>query len=169
MEDSLRNTLPGGLTVKLLKQSYLDDPSKQLVTSFRVYGQLANASSKRMFVPLSIFEMSGKPKFTEAKREMPIYFHYGYQTLDEISITYPSSMEVESTPPMEEVKMEKLAILREGSGVKNNTITLARNFGLGAMIFKVDEYESLRTFYAKVAHKDQEQAVLKVAGHAAGN
>ncbi len=173
MEDATKNMLPGGLTVKVEKVLYLDDPTKQLVAMFAVHGPLANSTSKRMFVPLSLFEVNEKPKFTQAKREMPVYFHYGYQVQDQVTITYPASMEVESTPQVEEVKMQSLAVLREGAVNKNNTVTLARFFAVGSMIFKIDEYDDLRTFYGKVAHKDQEQAIFKmaskVATHATGN
>jgi hypothetical protein len=169
IEEGMRDMLPGGLTVTLDKALDLDDPTKQLVTSFQVHGPLATTTSKRLFVPMEIFEAQERPLFAEAKRETPIYFHYGYQDVDQVSLTYPASMEVESAPKLEEVKMRDLALAREGSSVKGNTITMVRTFAMGPIIFKVEEYDELRSFYAKVNHKDQEQAILKAGTHAAGN
>lgn len=169
MEDDLRAKLPGGLTVKLDKTFYLDDPSKQLVANFHVEGPLANATSKRLLVPAEIFEANAKPMFTQAKRETPVYFHYGYQYVDQVSITYPPSATVESLPRQDELNMMKLAAMRWDSQNKGNTLTITRTFALAEIIFKPDEYEQLRSFYSKVGSKDQEQAILKVSAHAQGN
>ena len=169
MEDEMRRMLPGGLTVKLNKVLYLDDPSKQLVSSFEVQGPLANATSKRMFVPVEIFEANTHPKFSQPKRELPIYFPYGQQVVDQITFTLPAGVEIESTPASDKIKMDQFAVMEAESVVKANTITWTRTFALGTILFSPEEYEQVRTFYNKVNHKDQEQAVLKVASHAAGN
>ena len=169
MEDEMRRMLPGGLTVKLNKVLYLDDPSKQLVSSFEVQGPLANATSKRMFVPVEIFEANTRPKFSQPKRENPIYFPYGHQVVDQITFILPAGVEIESTPSADKIKMDEFAVMQADSEVKGNTIRVNRTFALGTILFKPDEYEQVRTFYNKVNHKDQEQAVLKVASHAAGN
>jgi hypothetical protein len=169
MEDATRRMLPGGLTVKLERVYALADSSKQLVANFRVQGPLGNVTSKRLFVPIEIFEANEKPLFTQPKRETPVYFHFGYQNVDQVSLTYPPSDEIESAPQQDEVKMQTAAILREGSETKGNTVTLTRNFGMASVIFPVADYGELRTFFGKVNHKDQEQLVLKVAGHADGN
>ena len=169
MEDTMRNMLPGGLTVKLEKIWALTEPSKQVVATFHVQGPLANATSKRLFVPVEIFEVNERPMFTQPKRETPVYFHYGYQNIDQVSLTYPASLELESAPKQDEVKMQSFAMLREGSETKGNTLTLTRNFAMASIVFPPNEYEELRAFYGKVSHKDQEQVVLKATGHAAGN
>jgi len=166
MEHELQNQLPGGMTVKLDKVFYLDDPSKQLVANFTVEGPLATATSKRLFVPAEIFEANARPMFTQAKRTMPIYFDYGYHAVDQISITFPASMAIESVPQPEKITMQNLALLSEGANVKGNTLTMMRDFQLGVVLFKAEEYPDLHTFYAKVIHKDQEQAILKASDHA---
>ncbi len=169
LEESMRQELPGGLTVKLAKVLYLDDYSKQLVATFTVSGPLATMTAKRMFVPLEIFEANTKPKFSQAKREIPVYFQYGYEDIDQVSLSYPSSVTVESSPQREQIMMKTLAALQEGSEIKDNTVVLTRDFSLAAVIFGPDEYEDLRTFFGKTIRKDQEQAVLKVSAHATGN
>ena len=169
MEDSVRQVLPASLTVKIEKIWSLNDPSKQLIARFHVNGPLANVTSKRLFVPLEVFEVNERAMFSQPKRETPVYFHYGHQDVDEVHLTYPASDEIESAPKAEELKMGGFAILREGSENKANTIVLTRVFGIGSIIFKNTEYDELKDFYGKVNRKDQEQLVLKVASHAAGN
>ncbi len=169
MEEELRNELPGGLTVKIDSVSHLDDYTKQLVASFKVYGPLATPSSKRLFVPVEIFQANSHPIFSQPKRVMPVYFQYAHQDIDQISITLPASLAIESVPKQEQFPMEKLAVLIEGASVKGNTLTLVRNFQLGTIIFKPDEYNDLHDFYSKLNRKDQEQAILKVGTHEAGN
>jgi hypothetical protein len=162
MEEEMRQQLPGGLTVKLTKLANLDEPAKQLIVSFSVEGPLATGTSKRLFVPLEIFQANTKPKFAQPRRETPVYFQYTYQDVDQVSITYPPSISIESAPKPDEFTMQKFAILRENVEVKGNTLTLVRNFGIAAEIFKVEEYDDLRAFYGKVNRKDQEQAILKL-------
>ena len=169
MENEMRGMLPGGLTVKLQKVLYLDDPSKQLVSKFEVQGPLASPTSRRMFVPVEIFEANSRPMFSQAKREMPIYFHYGHQVVDQITFILPADAVIESAPAADKIKMDQFAVMEADSVVKGNTITLNRSFALGTILFQPQEYEQVRSFYNKVNHMDQEQAVLKVASHASGN
>jgi uncharacterized protein DUF3857/transglutaminase superfamily protein len=169
MEDSLRKMLPGGLTVKLENTFYLDDPSKQLVANFHVEGPLGNATSKRLFVPVEIFEAAVKPMFTQAKRETPVYFRYAYENLDQVSVTYPASMTVESLPKQDDVSLPQLAVMQMNSQNKGNTLIVMRSFAIATVIFKRDEYDKLRSFYSKVNSKDQEQAVLTVSARATSN
>jgi len=169
MERAMRDTLPGGVTVKLDKVLYLDDYSKQLVATFTVDGPLATATSKRMFLPSDIFLTNEKPKFTQAKRQTPVCFHYSYEETDQAVITYPPSMTVESSPKQELFKMKALAAMSAGSSVQGNTLTESRSLAMANVIFRPDEYDGLRSFYSQVSHKDQEQAVLKLAGSNAGN
>jgi hypothetical protein len=107
--------------------------------------------------------------FTQAKRETPVYFHYAYQCVDQVSITYPQAVTVESMPKQDQIAMMKLAAMRLDSQNKGNTLTVTRTFALAEIIFKPDEYDQLRAFYSKVGSKDQEQTILKVAAHAQGN
>jgi hypothetical protein len=169
MEDSLREMLPGGMTVKLEHTFYLDDPSKQLVATFHVEGPLANATSKRLFVPVEIFEAAAKPMFTQAKRETPVYLRYAYVNVDQVSVTYPPSMTVESLPKQDQISLEQLALMQMNSQNQGNTLTVMRTFGIATVIFKMDEYDKLRSFYSKVNSKDQEQAVFTMGAHATGN
>ena len=169
MENELKGKLPGGLNVKLNTLANVADPSKQLIASFTVDGPLATVTSKRLFLPVEIFQTAARPLFTQPKREKPVYFHYAYQEVDQVSIAFPPTMSLESTPVQEQVTMQKLAALQEGAVVQGHTLKLTRDFALGSVIFKPEEYSELRAFYAKVSHKDQEQAILKVADHAAGN
>jgi hypothetical protein len=169
MEEDMRRELPGGLNVKVDKVLYLDDPTKQLVASFTVDGPLGTATAKRVFVPVEIFKANERPMFTEPKREQPVYFHYAYQETDQVNMTYPPSMTLESAPAQDQIMMEKFAVLQEGASSKGNMLRLTRDFALGTVIFKTEEFPELRTFYAKVIHKDQEPVVLKMAGHDAGN
>lgn len=49
------------------------------------------------------------------------------------------------------------------------SVTVRREFDLGNIIFNLDEYPTLRTFYNKFETKDQEPIVLKAVGSIAAN
>jgi hypothetical protein len=163
MEDELRLRLPDGLTVKLMQLANLNDPARMLTAKFSVDGQLGSVTSKRLFIPVEIFQASSKPRFTQSKREMPVYFSFTYQDYDQVSISFPPGLSVETLPLQEKFTMQKMAAMQEGVEVKDNKILLTRNFGLASEIFKTEEYDDLRTFFGKVIRKDKEQLVMKVA------
>jgi len=49
----------------------------------------------------------------------------------------------------------------------STSFTVRREFDLGSVFFKTEEYSDLRAFYSKFESKDQEPVVLKIAAPAA--
>jgi hypothetical protein len=164
LEDELRAQLPDGLTITFSQLMNLESPSQVLVAKFSVDGMLGTVTAKRIFVPVEIFRVGAKPKFSLAKRELPVYFNYAYQDYDQVTLIYPPSLTIEAAPKVEKMAMQNMVALQEGVEEKKGMVVLTRNFGLASQIFKVEEYDDLRSFFGQVMRKDKEQMVMKMTG-----
>ena len=169
LEDSVKEKMPGGLTVKMKSLLAQTDPDQPLVVQFNVSGQIATSTSKRMFIPGQIFQAGNKPMFTSDTRENPIYFDYPYSELNDVQVTLPAGFSVESLPKPEKELMEQSALYSVNSEMKGAVASIVRSFIIGTFLYPVSEYPNLKAFYGKVSTGDQEQLVLKTDGGASGN
>jgi hypothetical protein len=168
LQESLERQLPGGMDVKITSVDSLEDYEQPLVVKATAKGAVGSPAGKRLLVAGDIFEVNTKPAFAQEKRELPVYFDYANSQLDAVRVTFPASMSLESVPAAEQLPFQKSALysLKADSGA--NSITVHRNLLMGEMLFTLDQYSELRTFYNKFETKDQEPFVLKAGAAAAG-
>jgi hypothetical protein len=169
LEDSLKEKMPAGLTVKLKSLLAQDDPDQPLIAQFNVSGQIATSTSKRMFIPGQLFQVGAKPMFTSTIRENPVYFDYPVTELNDVQITLPAGLSVESMPKPEKEMMQQKALYSVTAGVKGNAVSIVRSMIVGTFLYPASEYAELRDFFGKVNAGDQEQLVLKNDGGISGN
>jgi Domain of Unknown Function with PDB structure (DUF3857)/Transglutaminase-like superfamily len=169
MEDLVRSRLPGGMNVKMKRLGAPADPAQPLIAVFDVSGPIATGTSKRVFIPGQLFQTNSKPTFVSPVRINPVYFDYPYFELDDVQITPPAGMSVESTPKTENEAMQQSAFYAVTSGMKGNAISIVRQFAVGSFLFPVKDYPELKAFYDKVSVGDQQQIVLKTNASANGN
>lgn len=162
LKSAIQRLLPGGMDVKVAAISNLEDYEKPLMATFDVKGAIGSPTGKRLLIPGDIFLANTKPRFPHEKREVPVYFDYAYMTQDAVRVTFPKGFAVESVPTSESVPFEKFAVMQYKSEAAANSITVRRDMYMGELMFKIDEYAGLRSFYSKVETKDLEPAVLKV-------
>lgn len=169
LEDSVKEKMPGGLSVKMKRLVAEKDPDQPLMVQFDVSGQIATSTSKRLFSPGQLFQAGSKPVLTSATRENPVYFSYPYYEVDDVQITLPPGLSVESMPKPEKELMQKRAAYSVISGMKGTATSIVRTFITTEFIYPVTDYPDLRAFYGKVSAGDQEQLVLRSDGGISGN
>ena len=101
--------------------------------------------------------------FQHASRFFPIYFSYPFETRDNVAIHLPDGYKVETLPDPKEVVPGKgiayhLATKRDGQ-----TIDIDRSLTLNGLLFTVDDYPALRSFFSAAKTNDEQQAVLQHA------
>ena len=163
LQTAVENILPGGMEIHVGNIENLEDYEKQLIVNYTVKGQIGSSTGKRLLLPSDIFEVNAKPTFTQPKREQPISFDYSHAIQDAVHITFPASLSVESLPASEQVPLENLAAYVIRTESTPTSVTVRREFDLGEIFYKLDEYPSLRAFFNKFETKDQEPVVLKAA------
>ncbi len=167
---AMEQLLANGMEVKVLGYQNADDYEQPLIVSYEVKGQVGSSTGKRLLAPNDIFETNSKPIFAHEKREALIAFEYANTVQDVVRIRYPRSLGVESLPVNQQFALQKFAVYGLKTESTPTSFTVHREFDLGTIMYKVDEYPILRGFYNKFETKDQEPVVLKVlAPGAAGN
>jgi hypothetical protein len=167
MEDELRKILPGDTEVVLLGTPDWDASEAPLIVSFRISGPFAVAAGKRLMVMQHLFQVSEKPQFPSAARSNAICFQAPWQEADEVHITIPAGMEVESLAPDDTVKLGYAVYKVQQKQEAPNKIFSRRDFVMGQGLFTPDQYKEVKGFFDKVKADDNQPALVRVTPIAA--
>jgi hypothetical protein len=160
---SVHNLLGTSTEVKVDHIDNLTDYDKPLNIVFSVKGPIANSAGRRALIVSDLFEAQAHPTFPSKERKEGVFFHYGHMDQDVVRIHYPSDYVVESIPKSEDIPFQKYALYRYRSEQAPGYYTIRRDFLIGEIIYKPEEYPNLRTFFTAFETKDHEPVVLKPA------
>ncbi len=166
LEDEVKSWLPGDSEVTLVGTPNWDDTEKHLTTEFKVSCPMAISAGKRWLVPVHIFQVNSKPVFAASDRVNGVYFWYQSREIDEVRITLPASLEVESLPPNDNVKLDYALYSTTQKQSNASSIVARRDLVMGGLAFPPSEYKQLKTFYDKVKAGDDQQMIVRGAAHA---
>ena len=166
LEDEVRSWLPADSEVSLVGTPNWEETEKHLVADFKFSAPMAVGAGKRLMVPLHIFQTNNKPVFSASERVNPIYFWYLTREVDEVHLTLPASLEVESLPPSDTLKLDYAYYATVQKQETTNTIMARRDFIMGGFAFPVTEYKALKGFYDKVKAGDDQQLIARGSAHA---
>jgi hypothetical protein len=169
LEDMVKETVPAAIDVELKNKPEWSSSSPGLVTqfSFKVPGWVAGAG-KRALMPVGLFCAPEKNLFDHAGRVYPVYFHYPYRKIDEISVQLPLGWKLGSLakPVDRDVKAAAYVMKAEDQG---GSLHLTRSIRSDLMMVPKENYTALRAFFQTVRTGDEEQVVLQPGSTAAGN
>jgi transglutaminase-like putative cysteine protease len=169
LEDEMKGWLPGGSEVTLASTPDWDKTESPLVAEFKVTTPMAVSAGKRWMVPAHLFQVNQKAEFAPAQRVNAVYFDYPSREVDEVHITLPPEVEVESLPGNDNVRLEYALYYTENKREAANSIVSIRDLQMAANLFKADEYKEVKGFYDKVKQGDDQPVILKASTHAANN
>jgi Domain of Unknown Function with PDB structure (DUF3857)/Transglutaminase-like superfamily len=156
----VESLMPAGADVKVTSIDKLEDYDQPLVVNFQIKGAIGSATGKRLLVPADLFEANTKPTFPHEKRDIPVYFSYALINQDAVRIKFPPNFSVESLPASDKMSFQKFAVYSLNSESTPNSFTIRRDYFLGEIYYKTEEYPELRGFYSKMENKDQETVIL---------
>lgn len=164
LEDELKAILPSGASVQLDKATGWDEPDAQLKANFTIeIPSYASIAGKRMLVPTNIFQTRSRQPFVNGERKQPVYFSYPYYEMDDTQITFPAAFHMESLAEEGTPVKTDYSLYKVKHTVAGNTVTVSRDFAMGAIGFQQKDYAELRKFYNDVNARDSEQLVLSAA------
>jgi hypothetical protein len=166
LEDEVRSWLPGNSDVELVGTPNWDDTEPHLATEFKISSPLGIAAGKRLLVPVHIFQVNEKPVFSSSARVNPIYFWYLTRQLDEVHVTIPASLEVESLPNNDSIKLDYAIYSNTQKQESPTSIMARRDLIMGGLAFPPTMYKEIRDFYDKVKAGDDQQMIVKGSVHA---
>lgn len=160
LEDELRALLPPGSTVELLQARGWETADTQLSATFKVdIPGYASSTGKRMLVPSELFESAKMQLFVHGERKQPVYFNYPFYTIDDVQVSFPAGMRVESLPQTQPVRTD-FSLYKVQRSLNGNTISMSRDFAMAGIAFKQPDYPELKKFFDGVNTGDSESVVL---------
>ena len=170
LRSELEKMLQGGLEVRVTQVDGLSDPEKPLKVTYSLTGTIAAATSKRLLVPANIFAQKTAVLFNNPHRDLPLDFHFAYQTQDAVRFTFPAALTIESVPKPDKAELRNVGAFSSFSAVSGKSITLYRNVIVGRPLYSEHEYPVLRSLYGKLESGNQDTLVLtRAAAPATGN
>ncbi len=163
LEDELQAMLPAGATAQLVSSDGWEDAEKQLSAVFKVeIPSYASNVGKRMLVPTNLFESRSRQPFAHGERKQPVYFNFPYYLMDETSITFPATLQLENMPEVQPVRTD-YSLYTLAHIAKGNSVKITRSYAMGGIAFHQNEYADLRKFFDGVNAGDTQSLVLTSA------
>jgi hypothetical protein len=161
MEDQLREYVPAGIEVELKNQPDWKSSAATLTAEYelKVPGW-ASAAGRRALVPTGLFSATEKQVFEHANRVHPVYFHFPFEKMDDITIQLPLGWRVSSVPkPLNQDQQAVVYTLKVED--EKGTLHVARALKNDIVFVDAKQYPSLRGFYQTVKSGDEEQVMVQ--------
>lgn len=166
LEDEIKDWLPADSDVMLTNTPDWDATETHLATEFKISCPLAVGAGKRWIVPLHLFQVNEKPRFSASERINAIYFDYMSREIDEVHLTMPAELEVESVPANDEVRLDYAIYRTTQKQEPGNSVITVRDLAIGGLAFPPQMYKEIKGFFDKVKSADDQPVVAKAAAHA---
>ena len=161
LEDEIEESLPSGSSAKLTSSENWEESSKPLIANFHVeIPAYAAAAGKRLLMPAFLFQTKQMEAFKHAERKYPVYFPYGFEEADKVSVKLPAGYSVEDVPPKQVANIGYAAYqnLIQFDGTQ---LVSQRVLQVNGIYFTLDRYPTVKDFFNKVQASDEEQTILK--------
>lgn len=163
LEDLFKGWMPATANIELGKIDDFTKSSDRFEVTYKVtLPGMAAATGKRILLPFSIFAGSDNNPFQHVKRIHPVYFRSPYEEIDEIKITLPEGMKVETLPAGKLIPTE-FAEMQWKTQADEHSISLTRDVRMHGNFFRTEHYPALRGFLDQVKGVTDEQAILRNA------
>jgi len=164
LEDSVREVVPVNIEVSLTNKPDWDGSSPTFMAEYtiKIPGWVSGAG-RRALMPTGLFSEGEKHVFEHANRVHPIYFHYLYSKVDDVTVTMPLGWKIGNLPaPIDQdrkgVAYTSKAEQREGS------LHILRTLRMNVLQVDAANYRVLRDFFQSVRSGDDQQIVLQPIG-----
>lgn len=164
LEAELAAILPAGAKVSLKKVENMANSADTVWAHFEIaVPGIATAAGQRILLPASPLLGSGQHPFRHEMRRYPVYFPFPRREFNDIIVTLPDGMTVETAPAPRQNRQEffgySLVCAVEG-GTK---IHVQRDLVVKKSYFPVGQYSAVKAFFDQVRAGDEEQIVLSMA------
>jgi len=159
----IEEQLPKGLKIEQTSLAGVEDYEQPLVATYKVEGQVGEATATRLIVPSQLFETNAVQRFSAPDRTLPVDMHYGVRHLDAVRISLSAGMHWEAQPKPQSAVLKQQAQYKTFSEQAGDSLTFRRVLDISEILYPVAEYGDLHDFFAKVASGDGEQGVISIS------
>jgi len=168
LEDEITSWLPTGASFELTTIANWDDTAQPLHVegTMKVPG-FGSAVGRRMIVPIGLFQAEQVKSFASEKRVNPIYLHFPYEEMDEVTIHAPAGYKIETVPAGQNIN--RGAVSYEISmSQQPDAVQVKRHLTVNGVMYPKDVYPAFRAFFGFVRTNDNAQMVFQ-GGKSANN
>jgi Transglutaminase-like superfamily len=169
LEDEMKGWLPSGSTVELEGDPNWWKSEEDLHAEFNVKIPIVGTpTGKRLLLTPTISEINETYPFKSEKRTYPVYFHFPYQVVDDVTLQVPQGLQVESLPKPKNLQtpLGQYDISYEAHG---GTVHVARHLVMDGIFNPVEYYPALRSIFVAARAGDEQQMVLTTSVSAGNN
>jgi hypothetical protein len=164
LEAELSDILPAGAKVTLQKVENLRNSTDEVLADFDIsLPGLATSTGDRTLLPVTPLLGLKQHPFRHAQRKYPVSFAYPYQMSDDIAISLPAGMNVETVPAPRNESRDGFDYSLACTVENGTTLHIQRDFRLVKCDFPAFFYDAVRGFFDRVRAADEEQVVLTAA------
>ncbi len=161
LEDDVKEWVPPEFKVELRNGPDWKNSAVPFVAEFSIKGEhWAVPAGRRMLIPVGFFAAYEKTSFVPESRVYPVYYHFPYETRDEISLSLAPGWSLSIMPEDQEVDLKLVAYrLKVENGRKSAHVT--RVLKVDFVLLDAKHYGTLRNFFEQVRSSDQEMIVAE--------
>ena len=161
LETEMGDILPAGAKVTLQKVENLRNSADEVLADFDIsLPGLATGAGDRTLLPASPLLGLKQYPFRHAQRKFPVSFAHPYRVSDDIVISLPDGMTVESVPAPRTDTGEWFDHSLVCTVENRTTLHVLRDVRLKRCDFPVSFYGTVRAFFDRLRTADEEQVVL---------
>jgi Domain of Unknown Function with PDB structure (DUF3857) len=162
IEDEAKSWFPSASEIKLVSLEGWDDANKNIKAKLTVkVPGFATSTGTRLLLPNNIFANTYKRTFDHEKRKYPVYFDYPYIEMDRVAIKLPKGVTVENLPEKKTEQTEFAYYIYDRKTPTPSFLRFDRTVMVGGVLFPLEDYPKLRTFFTKLKDEDEQQILLK--------
>lgn len=169
-EETLREAVKKRMStadVSAIRIENVTDPLKPYVNRYhiRVPGY-AQRTGKRLFLQPEFFQRGIAPLFSGSARKYPVYFDYPWSEEDMVTIELPAGFALDNADAPPPFSAGNVGDYKPSIGISKDgrTMVYKRTFFFGGgdtIIFPVDSYAKLKTYFDAVHQGDNHTVTLK--------
>jgi len=166
LEDEIKQALPASAVVKLGKVTGWSGFDQPLVAEAAVEIQgFAIPAGRRLLLPTNIYQAQEANPFPQSDRIHPVYFRHPFREIDEITYELPAGFKATNLPAPT-TQREVFAAYQVIRATAGNRVTVKRTLFVEGILFPLQYYSALRSFFSQVRTHDEEQVVLQAVAAA---
>lgn len=160
LEDELKEYVPVPIEAELTNQPDWSTSSNTLVAEFHVkVPGWGSTAGRRKLLPAELFGGDEKHVFESANRVHPLYFHYPFTDVDNVTIALPPGWQASNLPGPQQADV-KLCVYGLTAENKDGALHISRHLMMNVAYLEAKYYPTLRNFYQAVRSGDEQQIVL---------
>jgi Domain of Unknown Function with PDB structure (DUF3857)/Transglutaminase-like superfamily len=164
LEGEIKDWLPAGSTFELVKIDNWDKTDMPLHIEGTVkLSAFGSPAGRRILIPATVFLAPQTKAFQTAVRHNAVYFVYPNEEIDDVKFQAPAGYKIETIPPATVTKPGAVVSYEISASQQASEAEVKRRLVINGLMFPVEYYTSLRSFFNTVKSNDEEQIVLQNA------